>query len=164
MLLSRNYNFLAKTSIRMGLANISFFGLVTWLLWKDTPVVPLWGVKSMATHIMFLSFACGFIFCFAATKSTRAALRTNRIRPLNWHLKSQTMIDQLPRHSLHRAFFVSLMGCFLGILVLFLFHLYQVQQLLLTEFIIFNMIYAAHFAAGAATISVYRAMGDFTIK
>ncbi|RIJ41652.1 hypothetical protein [Pontibacter oryzae] len=160
MQISLNYRFLiALASVLAAFSAVLNFALVQ-LLWAKSSYVPLWGPHSIAMHFMAFSILYGFILSWLATKATRKALQTQRVLPLHWHLKSQTVIDRLPSSTFSRSFMLGLYGAAISGIMLYLMDLKALYFLNSKEFLILSSLYAICFSVAITTMAVYRALGD----
>ncbi|WP_137758422.1 hypothetical protein [Pontibacter sp. SGAir0037] len=83
--------------------------------------------------------------------------------PLHWHLKSKTLIDQLPVQVFPRAVFLGLAGVTMGFITIYFLKLYAVTYLHFTELMLFMLMYAGLSGFSATVVSVYRSLGDGAI-
>ena len=164
MPLSLNYRFLLQVAIAMAVITAILGLLILHVLGHHEKWVPVWGQESMATDLVSFSLAFGFILSFVVTKLTRYALRTKRVLPLHWHLKSQTLIDRLPSHIIHRAFMLALAGVLLAVILLFLIRLRNIEALTYRQYKQLFVVYAVSLATAITIMAVYRALGDRTGK
>lgn len=163
MTISINYRFLLRIGGWLLLATALLSVLLMQVLGHHAEMVPLWGQKSLSTDLLTFSFALGFILSLIATKLTHKALLVKKVLPLHWHLKSQTLIDRLPKLLLHRAIMLGLAGVLMASLTLFLFRLIRVEQVPYQEYMIIFLLHAVSVAGAVTVISIYRALGDFTM-
>ncbi len=160
MPLRLNYKFILTITPLLAIASMLLNMAITWLLWRNTATVPLWGPSGIALHVLLTGFLQGAVLGWITTKLTRYGLKTKQVLPLHWHLKSQTLIDRLPPRSLHRAFILGLMGLIMTMVVLLMFHLQGIEFMMVKEFIPFIAILSFMLASGIVVVAIYRAMGD----
>lgn len=160
MSISLNYQFLLRTAIIMAVATAVLGILLLQFLDHHERLVPLWGQESMATDLIAFSLLFGFLLSWAVTKLTRHALKTKKVAPLHWHLKSQTLIDRLPAHTFHRSFMLGLAGVVLAGIMLFLFQLRSIEELPYKDYLVLFVLHAVFLAAVITVMAVYRALGD----
>lgn len=160
MPISLNYKFLLRTALVMAVATAVLGILILQFLDHHERLVPLWGQESMATDLISFSLSFGFLLGWVVTKLTRHALRAKKVLPLHWHLKSQTLIDKLPSHTLHRSFMLGLAGVVLALIMLFLFQIRNIKHLPYREYLVLFVMHAALLAAAVTVMAVYRALGD----
>ncbi|GAB3531836.1 hypothetical protein GCM10027443_14790 [Pontibacter brevis] len=163
MAISINYRFLFRIGGWSVLATALLSVLLMKVLEHHAEVVPVLGQKSMAIDLLTFSFALGFILNLISTKLTHIALKKRKVLPLHWHLKSQTLVDRLPQHLLHRAFMLGLAGLLVACLTLFLFRLREVEQLPYQEYLLIFSLHAVLLAGAVTVMSVYRGLGDYTL-
>ncbi|WP_162053872.1 hypothetical protein [Pontibacter pamirensis] len=163
MAISINYRFLIRIGGWVILSTAMLCVLLLQVLEQHAEIVPLWGQKSISTDLLTFSFAFGFVLNLIATKLTHKALLAKKVLPLHWHLKSQTLIDRLPRLLLQRAFMLGLAGTLMACLTLFLFRLVHVEQVPYQEYIVIFLLHAVSLAWAITVISVYRALGDYSM-
>jgi MFS family permease len=160
MTISLNYRFLLSIGATLMLATVLLSVLLMQVLGHHAELVPLWGQQSIATDLISFSLAFSFLLSYIATKLTRKALQKKKVLPLHWHLKSQTLIDRLPDHILHRAFMLSLAGVVIASLTLLLFRLQHVKYVPYQEYIWLFVVYASSLACAIIIMAFYRALGD----
>lgn len=163
MAISLNYRFLFRISTWMVLATALLSVLLMLVMRHHADQVPLWGQKSMATDLFTFSFVMGFIVCLIATKLTHKALRCRKVLPLHWHLKSQTLIDRLPNHSIHRSFMLGLAGVIISCITIYLFRLSQIEWVPYQEYLMIFLLHAVSLAGAVTVMAVYRALGDYAL-
>lgn len=160
MTISLNYRFLINLSVWLVLATALLSTMYLLVLDHHAELVPLWGQTSMATDLIAFSFVVGFLLCFVATKLTHRAIKHKKVLPLHWHLKSQTLIDRLPKQLVHRSFMLGLAGVVLSCLSLLLFRLREIEQVPYEQYLLFFVVHAVSLAGGVTVMSVYRSLGD----
>jgi len=160
MVISKNYRFLLRLAIAMSVATAVLGLLLLHLIGHHAQFVPLWGQESMATDLIVFSLGFGFMLSWTATKMTRQALQQKKVLPLHWHLKSQTLIDRLPAHTLHRAFMLGLAGVVLAGIMLLLIQLKHIEEMPYQEYLVLFVMHAVSLAAIVTVMAVYRALGD----
>lgn len=163
MAISTNYSFLFRIGGWAILTTALLSMLLMQVLEHHADEVPLWGPYSIATDLLTFSFVLGFFLSLIATKLTHSALLAKKVLPLHWHLKSQTLIDRLPRQLVHRAFMLGLAGILMASLTLFLFRLVRVEQIPYEEYLLIFLLHAVSLAGAVTVMSVYRALGDNAI-
>ncbi|WP_187260656.1 hypothetical protein [Pontibacter beigongshangensis] len=155
-----NYSFLIRVSLLLAFANSILTGILTWLVWRHAAEVPLWGQKSINSHLFLTSFTMSFVLSALASYLTQRALRKRKIMSLHWHLKNQTILDRLPAGIFPRSFILGLMGSCYASLLVYLLNLYSVMQLQVSEFFRLNFVFSVWLAAGVCVLSIYRALGS----
>ncbi|MFD1185924.1 hypothetical protein ACFQ2O_06880 [Pontibacter rugosus] len=130
------------------------------LFWEQQNPVPLWGQQSISTDLMTFSVVSGFILTWVVTKCTRQALRQNKVLPLHWHLKSQTLIDRLPSHTFNRAFILALNSVFTSALLIQLLEWKNLNFMSHADYCILFVFYGVLLTIAVTVMSFYRALGD----
>lgn len=161
MRISLNYKFLFQITSWLVGATAMLGVLLMLLLEHHAEVVPLWGQKSISTDLLIFSPLLAFLIGFIATKLTHRALLSKKVLPLHWHLKSQTLIDRLPGHILHRAFMLSLAGVMVAGITLMLFRIRHIDNISYQEYLIMFLLHAVSLAGAITVMAVYRALGDY---
>lgn len=161
MRISLNYKFLLQITGWLVGATAMLSVLLMLVLEHHTEVVPLWGQKSISTDLLVFSPLLAFLIGFIATKLTHRALLSKKVLPLHWHLKSQTLIDRLPGHILHRAFMLSLAGVLVAGIMLMLFRLRHIENISFQEYLIMFLLHAVSLAGAITVMAFYRALGDY---
>ncbi|GAB3202038.1 hypothetical protein GCM10027293_26450 [Pontibacter aydingkolensis] len=133
-------------------------------LWYNYELIPLWGPQSIASYLTSASMLSSFMITFLVTKATRNSIRAQHIFPLHWHLKSQTLIDQLPSHTAHRAFVLGVIAALMSGLTIFLLDFKNFTSFYHSEFAAFSIVYFVLLSSSIAVMSAYRAMGDDVLK
>ncbi|AKD04678.1 hypothetical protein POKO110462_08455 [Pontibacter korlensis] len=164
MQISLNYRFLIALLALLAVGSGAISILLTMMLWLPSAGVPLWGQQSVSTHLFAYSVVFGFILGWIATKATRRALRTRQVLPLHWHLKSQTLIDRLPSRTFNRAFMFALAGACMATIMVLLIDLRQLHFIPFAEYLVLTTVYSICFTAAITVMSVYRALGDDTMR
>ena len=163
MAISLNYKFLLRISIWLTVSTAVLSVLLMQVLGHHEEMVPVWGQESMATDLLVYSPILGFIVGLVSTKLTHRALRSKRVLPLHWHLKSQTLIDRLPNHIIHRAFMLGLAGALIASILLFLFRVRKIEQVPYQDYLAIFLLHAISLAGAIVVMSVYRALGDYAM-
>ncbi|MBC5991702.1 hypothetical protein H8S84_02510 [Pontibacter sp. SD6] len=164
MPLSLNYKFLLIASATSAAATTIISLALAHTLWYNYEVIPLMGRNSIASFLTSASMLSSFIITFMITKATRNAIRSQQIYPLHWHLKSQTLIDQLPRHTVHRAFILGIIGALMSGLTIYLLQFKGFTSFYFSQFVGFSIMYFVLLPTAVAVMSAYRAMGDDVMK
>ncbi|WP_144266262.1 hypothetical protein [Pontibacter ummariensis] len=164
MPVSLNYKFLMSIGAALALVTGVLGASLVSLLWGEAELVPLWGQQSIASHLVSFSVIVGFVLGWIATKATRKALLSKKVLPLHWHLKSQTVIDQLPARTWHRSLMLGLSGALLASLTLILFEAKRLSHLPYDKFVLLFSVYAVTLSVAITVMAVYRAMGDKTVQ
>ena len=164
MPLSLNYKFLLIASATSAGITAVVNLAVAQALWYSHSQIPLWGQQGLASYLTSASMVSSFIITFVVTKATRKAIRTQHIYPLHWHLKSQTLIDQLPTHTAHRAFILGIVGALMAGLTIYLLNYKGFTLFYYYEFAAFSIVYFLLLASSMAVMAAYRAMGDDVLK
>lgn len=164
MPLSINYRFLLVTSLLSGGITAALNLAISETIWHTYSLIPLWGPHGVAGYLTSFSIVAAFIITFMVTKISRRAIRQQYLYPLHWHLKSKTVIDQLPHKSFLRAFILSIIGGLIALLTVFLLNYKHFTAFYYDEYATFSIIYLFSFSAGFALMSAYRAMGDNVFK
>lgn len=164
MPLSLNYRFLLLASVISAAANSIINLALAQTLWYNHELIPLWGPQSIASFLTSASMVSSYVITFVVTKATRNALRSEQILPLRWHLKSQTLIDQLPAQTAHRAFVLGIIGALMSGLTIYLLNFKQFTSFYFYEFAAFSIVYFVLLSSSIAVMSAYRAMGDDVLK
>ncbi|MEJ8802318.1 hypothetical protein [Pontibacter sp. H249] len=133
-------------------------------IWYSYEYISLWGTNGIASYLTSGSMISSYTITFFVTKATRNAIRTQQIFPLHWHLKSQTLIDQLPTQTAHRAFILGIVGAFMSGLTIYLLDYKNIMSLYFYEYVAFSMVYFILLASAMAVMAAYRAMGDDVLK
>ncbi|MHA6247884.1 hypothetical protein ACXYMU_08115 [Pontibacter sp. CAU 1760] len=162
--ISLNYRFLLRMAVLMGLGTAIVSYLFLRVLGHHTSTVPVWGNVSMVTDIVGFSLVTGFLLSLAATYLTRQAIQERKVLPLHWHLKSQTLIDRLPSHPVHRAFMLSLAGVVLAGIMLYMLQLKHTDGLPYTHYTVLFVLHATSLSVTVTVMAVYRALGDRVTK
>lgn len=160
MPINLNYKYLVIISSIVAVGNMFANALAVWFIWEKNVSVPMWGAKGIAAYLFISSFLVGFFLCLLTTFFTRAALRSKKVLPLHWHLKNQTLIDQLPSSVFYRSFMLGILGAVMASINLLLFGQKKMQFMLFEDFLIFTLIYAATAAVAGTVICFYRSLGD----
>lgn len=163
MAISLNYRFLLRISAWLIFATAMLSVLLMHVTGHHAELVPLWGQKSIATDLLTFSLVFGFALSLIATKLTHSALLSKKVLPLHWHLKSQTLIDRLPGHLIHRAFMLGLAGVLISSLTLLLFRLYKIEQMPYQRYLVVFTLHGASLAGAITVMAVYRALGDYAM-
>ncbi|WP_299822007.1 hypothetical protein [uncultured Pontibacter sp.] len=164
MPISLNYKFLLQASVLSALATSVINLAISRTLWYNYDLIPLWGPQCIASYLTTASMVFSFGITLIVTKAARKALRTQQILPLHWHLKSQTIIDQLPVPTVHRAFILSILGALMAGLTIFLLNYKNFTAFYYYEFAAFSIVYFSMLSVAMAVMSAYRAMGDDVLK
>ncbi|WP_242918881.1 hypothetical protein [Pontibacter liquoris] len=162
MRMSSNYKFMLQLGGLATLLNMLLHLAVAWVLWHDKENVPLWGKASMVSFMFIGGGLAGFIVGYVVTKATRYALLKRWVFPLHWHLKSQTLIDRLPRRIFYRSFMLALSGVLFAFITLLCFKALNLTTLAAPEFLIFISLLAFLLASTVTVMAFYRALGDGT--
>lgn len=160
MPISLNYKFLLRITGWLVGATAILSVLLIQILEHHEESVPLWGQNSISTDLLVFSPLLAFLIGFIATKLTHRALLSKKVLPLHWHLKSQTLIDRLPGHILHRAFMLSLAGAMVAGIILMLFRLRHIEHISYQEYLIMFLLHSVSLAGAITVMAVYRALGD----
>ncbi|MFD2999047.1 hypothetical protein ACFS7Z_01630 [Pontibacter toksunensis] len=161
MRISLNYKFLLQITGWLVGATAVLIMLLMQVLEHHEGTVPLWGQKSASTDLLIFSPALAFLTGLVATKLTHRALLRKKVLPLHWHLKSQTLIDRLPGHILHRAFMLSLAGGLVAGIILMLCRLRRIEQITYQEYLGMFFLHSVSLAGAITVMAVYRALGDY---
>ncbi|GHA59029.1 hypothetical protein [Pontibacter akesuensis] len=164
MKISLNYKFLIGLAVKLVLASAVVCFLLVQLIWGDAVEVPLWGQRSISTDLVSYSIVSGFFTSYLVTRSTRKALDENKVLPLHWHLKSQTLIDRLPSLSLFRAFILSLTGVSTSFILILLLELSGSYFVPLAEYKLLFVTYGMLLSIAITIMAFYRALGDKVLK
>jgi hypothetical protein len=164
MYISLNYRFLVLLAAILALASMLLNVVLSLLLWLPREELPLWGQHSVAMHLYAFSFVSGFILGWFSTRATRWALRSGKVQPLHWHLKSQTLIDRLPSRTFNRAFMFALAGFSIAAILVLLLELLELHYIPFTDFQLLSGMYCICFSVAITSMAVYRALGDSIIR
>lgn len=164
MPLSLNYRFLLIASVTSAAATSVINLAIAQTIWYKYELIPLLGPGSISSYLTSASMVSSFIITFLVTKATRNAIRSQQIYPLHWHLKSQTLIDQLPTHTAHRAFILGIVGAMMSGLTIYLLNFKNFTAFYYSEFAAFSIMYFVLLSSAMAVMSAYRAMGDDVLK
>lgn len=164
MHISLNYRFLLSLAAILAVASVTLSMLLTAIMWMPYKELPLWGQQSIATHLFAYSMIAGFAIGWVATIATRRALRSRKVLPLHWHLRSQTLIDRLPSRMFNRAFMFALAGFAIASIMLLLLDLLQLYHIPYAEFQVLASVYSICFSAAITIMAVYRALGDSIMR
>ena len=164
MPLSLNYKFLLTVSTVSAAATTVLSIAIAQTIWYSYEHIPLFGRNSIASFLTSASMVYCYAITFMVTKATRNAVRAQQIFPLRWHLKNQTLIDQLSSHTAHRAFILGIAGSLMSALTIYLlslknYHVFNYQQLAA-----FSVAYFVLLSSSVAVVAAYRAMGDDVLK
>lgn len=160
MQISLNYRFLIILAGTFAIASLLFITALSHILWLPHEELPLWGQQSIAMHLFSYSILLGFLLGWFATRATRWALRSRKVLPLHWHLKSQTLIDRLPSRTFNRAFMFALAGLSIAAIMVLLLDLLQLYFIPFTDFQQLSGIYSICFSTAITIMAFYRALGD----
>lgn len=164
MQLSLNYRFLILLAGALALLALVLNLVLSHLLWLPDQTLPLWGPQSIAMHLFTFSTITGFGLGWIATMTTRWALRSGRVLPLHWHLKSQTLVDQLPSRTFSRAFMFALAGLAIGAIMIMLLDTLQLYAIPYPDFQVLSSIYSFCLSVAITSMGVYRAMSDTMMR
>ncbi len=160
MSLNLNYKLLIKICSVVALGNMVANAFAVWTIWNGKVTVPVWGANGIAAYLFISSFLTGFLLCLLTTSYTRAALRDKKVLPLHWHLKNQTLIDQLPSTAFYRSFVLAILGAIMASITLLMLSQKKTEFMLFEEFFSFTLIYAATIAVAGSVICFYRSLVD----
>ncbi|WP_347159206.1 hypothetical protein [Pontibacter chitinilyticus] len=160
MRISQNYSFMLSMGLINTLLNILWKTGVASLLWGEQENVRLWGPTSMAVFLIACGGITGFGLGLTVTKITRQGLRKQKVLPLHWHLKSQTLVDRLPASMLSRAFMLALCGVLFNYIILVLLEVKGKSCLQITELYLLLTVLAACEAISLTVMAFYRTLGD----
>jgi hypothetical protein len=160
MALSPNYRFLLLISLLAALVSALLNMIINNIMWSRYNMIPLWGHKSITSYLYIFSILFSFILVFFVTKVTRNALRTKQLMPLQWHYKSQTIIDNLPSKTVPRAFILAMVSCLMASLTIMLLDKQGLTHMFNAEFYAFSTFFFLLQSVAIAIMAIYRAMGD----
>lgn len=160
MTVTDNYRFLLLVSVITALFVALLNMLFCEILWTDGKSIPLWGQRSIASYFFSFSIITTFGLVWAVTKATRNALRARKITQLQWHLKSQTLIDRLPRQTIPRSFILAVASSLMTGYILYLLNLKGYLFFQGDRFFYFSTTYFTLQGIVIAVMAIYRAMGD----
>ncbi len=144
----------------LAFASVILSMALSLLLWLPHEQLPLWGQQSVAMHLYVFSFVSGFMLGWFSTRATRWALRSGKVQPLHWHLKSQTLIDRLPSKTFNRAFMFALAGFSIAAILVLLLELLELHYIPFADFQLLSGMYSICFSIAITAMAVYRALGD----
>lgn len=164
MQLSLNYKFLILLQSIMAFLAFGLNMMLALLLWLPESILPLWGHHNIATYLFAFTTSIGFVIGWIATKITRKALRSGRVLPLHWHLKSQTLIDKLPSKTFNRAFMFALSGLSMAAILVILLDALRLYAIPYFDFLLLSSIYSVCVSVAITSMAVYRALSDNILR
>lgn len=164
MQLSLNYKFLILLQSIMAFLALGLNMVLALLLWLPESILPLWGHHNIATYLFAFTMSIGFVVGWIATKITRKALRSGRVLPLHWHLKSQTLIDKLPSKTFNRAFMFALSGLSMAAILVILLDALRLYAIPYLDFLLLSSIYSVCVSVAITSMAVYRALSDNILR
>lgn len=164
MPLSLNYRFILIVAVTSAVATAVLGLALAHTIWYNYELIPLFGRNSVSSYLTSASMIFSFIITFMVTKATRKATRSQQIFPLHWHLKSQTLIDQLPRQTTLRAFILGIVGALMSGLTIALLYFKDFSSFYFYQLAAFSTVYFVLLASAMSIMTAYRSMGDDVLK
>jgi hypothetical protein len=94
---------LVEEGIGSGVVNFAINGAIAWAMFREVPVVPLWGQQSIAGDTIGTTFFLPFFTCLIVTVLARRRVEAGKLAPLQWGPRSRPLLGWMPRSTLRRA-------------------------------------------------------------
>jgi len=94
---------LVEQGVGSGVVNFAINGAIAWAMFRDMPIVPLWGQQSIAGDTIGTTFLLPFFTCLIVTVLARRRVEAGKLAALEWNGRSHSLLAWVPQGTFRRA-------------------------------------------------------------